>query len=160
MADEVKLKGVSFGKFQNCLDLEKFGIDPDTAAGAFFTEEKLLAAYKRAPEFHVVSFVRRELVHIANRFVAGWDRYYLSSGNADPTIEKSAPPATLADVDEFEKALRLQGNGVINPIDRGLLIMLRGIMTNRVSLDGVVDREHRKRVRAEEFARAKIRRGM
>lgn len=160
MADEVKRSGVSFGKFQNCLDLEKYGIDPDTAAGAFFTEKKLLAAHKIAPEFHVVSFVRREMVHIANRFVADWDRYYLSSGNADPSIEKSAPPATLADVDELEKAMRIHGGGVIDPIDRGLLIMLRGIMTNRVSLDGVVDREHRKRVRAEEFARAQRRRAL
>ena len=156
----VKSKRVDFGRFQNCLDLEKYGIDPDTVAGAFFTEEKLLAAHQRAPEFHVVSFVRRELVHIANRFVPGWDTYYLSIGNADPTVEKSAPPANLSDVDELEKAMRIQGQGVISPIDRGLLTMLRGTLTGRVSLDGIVDRQHRQRVRAEEFARAQRRRGM
>lgn len=158
MAYEVKSERVNFGWFQDCLDLEKYDIDPDTVGGAFFSEAKLLAAHEKVPQFHIVSFVRRDLVYIANRYVPGWNSYHLSMGNADPTLEESGPPLSHADVDEIEKALRASGSGVADSLARIYVTILRGMLSGHVSLDGIVDREHQLRVRGAGRDRAQRRR--
>ena len=159
MSLEAKKERINFGRRQNCLDLEKYGIDPDSVGGAFYSEAKILAAQKRAPEFHIVSVVWLGLVYVANRFVSGWDSYHLADGNPDPSLEDSFPPLNHADVDEMEKEMRARGGGLIDPMDRGLIAILRGMLSGHLSLDGIVDRKHQREVRAEERARAMRGRG-
>lgn len=70
------------------LELQPYGVDPDSCIGGFKCDTKPMWVTAHHPELHIFSLVFCEgLPLYLNRHVSNASFYYLGKGNPDPTIE-------------------------------------------------------------------------
>ena len=148
-------------KLGRCLgicELADYGIDEETALAVITSAETALACIKIAPELHIISLIKADKNHLYNRYIPDANAYFLADGDRNPDLFKVCEPLCMTDIEELEELLREMNEGELSILDQSLVRFLRMRVTNCVSLDALVDPEHRRQVREREMEEAKWKR--
>lgn len=79
-------------------DLEEIGLTPRDVVGTFWPEDlPILIHYCKAnPDYHIVTKISMNL--LVNRYDSKGIRFYLASGDPDPSIHLETPPEIIEQI--------------------------------------------------------------